>query len=244
MSGRDISGRALACACAVAAIAAFPLAAAAAADFDELAGSEGALPQTTIESGPAAAVRTGKVTFAFRSNEPGSTFDCRIDDGDYRSCTSPYTTGSLNQGDHVFRVRATDPSGNVEPTPAEWVFTVDKVIDGANAAARPLQRMRGRKVSITVTVRSGELTRVRAGGTLHAGKKRFRIESGRRWLVAGGARKLKLKPTKRRATRRIRRALKKGKPVEAVLAVTFVDSLGNSATSGEVSVRIKAGRGK
>lgn len=205
---------------------------------------DGAPPRTTIDSGPAAAVRTGKVTFAFHSDEPGSTFSCQIDDADPKRCTSPHTTDTLEQGDHVFRVWATDPAGNVEPTPAERLFTVDKVIDGANAAARRNQRVRGSRVQIFVTVRSAELTRARAAGTLRVTKRSFRIESSQRTLVAGGGGRLVLRPKDGRQGRRIARALRKGKPGEAEIEVTFVDLLGNSATSGVVEVRLKPRRGK
>jgi len=205
---------------------------------------DGTAPQTTIESGPAAAVRTSKVTFTFRASEPGSTFECWVDDADPVRCTSPYTTDSLNQGDRVFRVRATDPAGNVEATPAERFFNIDKVIDGANVAARGVQRQRGKRVAIAVSVRSGEVARVRAGGTLKVGNRRFRVESGQRTLIAGGGLMLRLEPQGKRASRSILKRLRRGEAGEASLSATFVDILGNRATSGDVEVRVKTGRGK
>lgn len=205
---------------------------------------DGTPPRTAIESGPAAAVKTGRVTFAFSSDEPGSTFECRIDEGDYKRCSSPFTTDTLNQGDHVFSVRATDPAGNVEPTPASRYFTVDKVISGANVAARSVQRLRGRRVSVALSVRSEELTRVRAGGTLRAGDRRFRLESKQRTLVAGGASRLTLTPKQRNANRKIVKLLRRHGAGEAALTATFIDSLGNRATSGDVDVRVRVLRGK
>lgn len=199
-------------------------------------------PSTTIEYGPPPALSSGKVTFAFRSSEPGSTFACRIDDGDFQPCASPYTTDSLAQGDHVFKVRATGPLGDVDPTPAEWRFTIDKVIDGANAAARPLQRAHGRGIAITAEVRAGELATVRASGTLRVGKRRYGIRSSEATLVAGGERRLRLKPKRSRAGRRIYRALRHGEVGAAEFQVTFVDLLGNHATTGVVDVRLKARR--
>lgn len=203
---------------------------------------DGTPPRTTIESGPEPVVRVGKVTFTFRADEPGSTFSCRIDEGDYQPCTSPFTTDSLNQGDHVFEVRATDPAGNVEATPAERLFSIDKVIDGANVAAHGVQRTRGGKVAIAITVHCGEFARVRAAGNIKAANKRFRIESGEVTLVGGQTRRLKLVPVKRRSSRRIRKAIRNGKPAEAVLNVTFIDLIGNRAVSGDVDVRVKTPR--
>lgn len=205
---------------------------------------DGTPPRTTIDSGPAAVVRDGKVTFTFRSDEPGSTFSCRIDDGEFQPCTSPYTTDSLEQGDHVFAVRATDSAGNVEPTPAERLFGVDKVIAGANVAARGVQRIGGGRVAIAITVRAGEFTRVWAAGSIAVGKKRYRIESGRTTLVAGQVRRLLLRPVKPRASRRIRKAIRHRKRARALLNATFVDLIGNRATSGEVDVKLKRRRGR
>lgn len=205
---------------------------------------DGTAPRTTIESGPAAAVKTGRVTFAFSSDEPGSTFECGVDGGEFRHCSSPFTTETLSQGDHVFSVRATDPAGNVETTPADRYFTVDKVIDGANVAARSVQRLRGRRVSIVVSVRSAELTRVRANGTLRAGHRRFQVESEQRTLVAGGASRLTLTPKQRNASRKIIKLLRRRGTGEAELTATFIDLIGNRATSGDVEVRVRAPRGK
>lgn len=203
---------------------------------------DGTAPKTAIESGPAQAVSLSRVTFTFRADEPGSAFACRFDDEEYRPCASPFTSSSLGQGDHVFAVRATDPSGNVEPTPAEWRFTIDRVIDGANASARSVQRLPGRRVAVAVEVRAGELARAQAAGTLRVGDARFPISSGRVTLVAGGAQQLRLLPSKRRAARKIARQLRRGQVGEAQIAVTFTDALGNRATSGAVDVRVRARR--
>ncbi len=198
-------------------------------------------PRTTIESGPAPVVRVGKVTFTFGADEPGSTFSCRIDDGGYQPCASPYTIDSLNEGDHVFAVRATDPAGNVEMTPAERLFSVDKIIVGANVAARGVQRTAAGRVA--VTVRSGEFTQVRATGKIRAGGKQFRITSKQATLIAGEDRRLTLAPVKRRASRWIRKAIRHGKRAQAVLNVSFVDLVGNRAVSGDVDVMVKRRRG-
>lgn len=205
---------------------------------------DGTPPRTTIDSGPAAAVKSGRVTFSFRSNEPGSTFACQVDDGPYERCSSPHTTSTLTQGDHVFRVRATDPAGNVELTPAERTFNVDKVIAGANVAARGIQRVDGKRFGLFVTVKADELARVRAAGTVKAGKHRYRVESNQVTLVAGMTRRLTLSPKSKRSGKKIAKALKRGKDVQAVLTATFVDLLGNRATSGELDVKVKGSRGK
>jgi hypothetical protein len=81
-------------------------------------------PVTNIVSGPPATIRRRSVTFRFRSNEPGSTFQCRLDGATWRTSLSPRTYRKLSYGRHVFRVRAIDPSRNMDATPAVRVFGV------------------------------------------------------------------------------------------------------------------------
>lgn len=68
--------------------------------------NEGALQAATTE------------TFAFTSNEPGSTFSCRLDSAPFQACTSPRTVTGLVPGPHRFEVRATDAAGNTSPVVA------------------------------------------------------------------------------------------------------------------------------
>ena len=79
-------------------------------------------PDTEIVSGPPP-VASENVTFTFRSTEPG-TFECQFDRGAWTSCTTPRSYVGLATGDHIFRVRAIDRVGLVDPTPAEREFTV------------------------------------------------------------------------------------------------------------------------
>ena len=82
-------------------------------------------PETTIDSGPSGTINLKTPSFTFSSSEPGSSFECRVDGGAYSSCASPLTTSALGNGPHSFDVRATDPSGNRDATPASRSFTVD-----------------------------------------------------------------------------------------------------------------------
>jgi hypothetical protein len=81
-------------------------------------------PQTTITAGP-----TGKTTdrtprFAFRSNEAGSAFRCRLDGRRWVGCGSPKQYGRLPVGRHAFDVQASDSVGNRDPSPAHRPFRV------------------------------------------------------------------------------------------------------------------------
>jgi hypothetical protein len=82
-------------------------------------------PATTIDSTPPDPSNDTTPTFSFSSSEAGSTFECRIDGGSWASCSSPETLGSLGAGSHTFDIRATDPAGNTDSTPASHTWTVD-----------------------------------------------------------------------------------------------------------------------
>src|SRR5439155_2643134 len=82
-------------------------------------------PDTTLDSSPADPSNDPTPTFTFSSSEPGSSLECRIDGGGWTACTSPHTTAALSEGSHSFAVRATDPAGNTDATPASSTWTVD-----------------------------------------------------------------------------------------------------------------------
>ena len=82
------------------------------------------VPDTTITDGPAATSWSRNAKFAFVSSIAGSTFECRLAGGSWTPCASPYTTPSLGIGGQGFEVRAISPQGAVDPTPAQWAWTV------------------------------------------------------------------------------------------------------------------------
>jgi hypothetical protein len=67
-----------------------------------------------------------RATFRFASGERGSTFACKLDRGRFKRCTSPKTYRKLAPGSHVFRVKARDRAGNVDPTPRVKRFKIRK----------------------------------------------------------------------------------------------------------------------
>ena len=81
-------------------------------------------PRTRVLRQPRRVPAGGVARFAFTSTEPGSTFQCRLDDRKFRACKSPKRYRGLPAGKHVFRVRAIDPAGNVDRTPARRRFEV------------------------------------------------------------------------------------------------------------------------
>ncbi len=70
---------------------------------------------------------TGKdvVVFSFTSTEAGSTFQCAFRHHAFTACTSPDAVDVPGSGAQVFKVRAVDGAGNVDPTPATHQWTSD-----------------------------------------------------------------------------------------------------------------------
>ena len=82
-------------------------------------------PQTAIEVGPSGLRNSRKARFRFGSSEAGSTFECELDGGGFDDCGSPQDYDNLVDGQHTFRVRATDDLGNQDASPAERTWQVD-----------------------------------------------------------------------------------------------------------------------
>ncbi len=107
---------------------------AASCSFDEDGASDETPPETTIVSGPDALDTQASPTFVFESSETGGSFECRVDNGGYESCSSPLVLAAVAQGPHEFVVRAIDKAGNVDETPAarNWVYELDECSSGAS----------------------------------------------------------------------------------------------------------------
>jgi len=85
-------------------------------------------PETEIDKTPKNRTEKPKAKYGFSSDEPGSTFECAFDKqvkkGQFEDCDSPQKYKHLDDGKHKFQVRAVDPAGNVDPTPAADKFKV------------------------------------------------------------------------------------------------------------------------
>lgn len=90
-------------------------------------------PETSILSKPPDPSTSPVASFTYSSSEPGSTFQCKLDSGNFSGCPSSGVTYSgLAEGPHSFQVRAVDASHNIDPTPAGYSFTI--VLSGAAPA--------------------------------------------------------------------------------------------------------------
>jgi hypothetical protein len=82
-------------------------------------------PDTQITAGPKRKSKKRRASFSFTSSEPGSTFECSLDEASFAACVSPLEL-KAGKGKHRFEVRALDPAGNVDPTPAAQRWKVKK----------------------------------------------------------------------------------------------------------------------
>jgi hypothetical protein len=82
-------------------------------------------PEISIESGPEEGASTNEAapTFAFASNEQGTSFECQLDDGPAAPCDPPFASPPLPDGPHRFLVWGTDEAGNRGVAPRN--FTID-----------------------------------------------------------------------------------------------------------------------
>ena len=195
-------------------------------------------PTTTITSGPDGRKKNSSPSFGFEASEP-STFECALDSGPFAPCTSPKSYSDLADGDHTFKVRATDSGGNTEDPPAERSFTVDTTVDGsASAKKKQKQKQKGKKIVVKAKVKANEDLEAQGKGKIKVAKKSYKLKPQTKSVSSGSSKNLKLKPKKSKDAKKIAKALKKGKKAKAKLTVKMTDDLGNKK-SQKLSVKLK-----
>jgi large repetitive protein len=146
-------------------------------------------PQTTLDSRPAARTTATSARFTFSASEP-ATFECRLGAASFSPCPSPKTYAGLARGLHSFAVRAIDPAGNIDATPAAFGWAVARRItrtvtrsalwaptSGARVTSPPLLRWRAVSRATYYNVQL-----YRAGRkVLTAWPTRARLQLGARW---------------------------------------------------------------
>jgi hypothetical protein len=82
-------------------------------------------PETTIKTKPADPSSSTTAEFTYQSNEPNSTFQCKMDAESFAACpASGKSYTGLGEGQHTFQVRATDTSSNTDLSPAGYSFSI------------------------------------------------------------------------------------------------------------------------
>jgi hypothetical protein len=72
-------------------------------------------------STPSSAIR---IEFSTTNLEGLDHFECSMDDSDFVPCTSPFIFPILPEGRHVFMVRFVDVNGNMDESPATFVWDI------------------------------------------------------------------------------------------------------------------------
>ncbi|MFC1591671.1 Ig-like domain-containing protein [Thermodesulfobacteriota bacterium] len=81
---------------------------------------------TAIIDGPELVTAETSASFTFVSSDPEATFECKTGwFGSFEVCESPLELTGLLEGDNSVEVRALDASGNADPTPALYEWTID-----------------------------------------------------------------------------------------------------------------------
>lgn len=96
--------------------------------IDKLVGCETVsvpIPRTSRIRGARTIAKPDVARFAFSSPTAGATFQCRLDKGAWKACTSRHKvrTAKIRTGRHTLRVRAV-LAGRADPTPSVKRFTV------------------------------------------------------------------------------------------------------------------------
>jgi hypothetical protein len=85
------------------------------------------VPNTVLYSTPSDPSGSS-VSFSFRSDVSGSTFECQLDSGTFSTCTSTQPYSNLSNGQHKFQVRAV-ANGLTDTTPQTFTWTVSTTPD-------------------------------------------------------------------------------------------------------------------
>ncbi len=84
-----------------------------------------AAPNTVLRKKPRKKTAKRKAMFKFVADQPGSTFQCKLDRKPFKPCRSPWKK-KVKPGRHTFKVRAVNPQGIADPTPATFKWKVGK----------------------------------------------------------------------------------------------------------------------
>ena len=91
------------------------------------------VPDTTIDAPPPETTAATSAQVAFSTQTTGAMFECRLDDGPWKVCSSPYAADGLAPGAHRLRIRARSAAGSVDRSPAEASWRVDPAVDAQPA---------------------------------------------------------------------------------------------------------------
>jgi fibro-slime domain-containing protein len=112
-------------------------------------------PAVRVTEPPSPLTNLRQVRVVFATDPAAAAYECRIDDGPWTSCASPWTVDGLNGGDHRAEVRAVTADGRRGPA-AVHGFQVNPYPPGLTVAAGPLKASRAVALALTCSPREGE----------------------------------------------------------------------------------------
>jgi DNA-binding beta-propeller fold protein YncE len=205
-------------------------------------------PDTSITGGPIGENTSTEASFTFTSDDATASFECSFDNAAFEACTSPRGYTGLALGDHTFRVRAVDTSGNADPTPASRAFAVvetvipptcetdpslcpDKKVDATVTFAKVQKQKRG-KIDIKVKVTAREAVDLKITGSVKKGKVKAGLKPVTRALKPRSSPYvIHVRAKSARAGRRIAAALLGGKRAAPKLLMVLTDGNANRLVS-------------
>jgi hypothetical protein len=107
-----------------------PLAAGSGSEINAASAADATVALTAV---PPRVTNATNATFVFTSMPLANNYKCRLDGGEFSSCTSPQLYSGLRDGSHVFEVYA--PA--LGKTPTSYTWTVDTVAPNTTITAAP-----------------------------------------------------------------------------------------------------------
>lgn len=111
-------------------------------------------PDTSITSTPPNPDNATTPTFQFTSTIAGSTFQCKLDAGNFSACTSPRQVTLAGEGEHTFQVVAT-AAGQTDQTPASYTWTLDVTPPTVDIVTGPAAITASTNANFTLSAEAG-----------------------------------------------------------------------------------------
>jgi hypothetical protein len=179
-------------------------------------------PDTKIASAPPALGKSRTAAFGFASNDPAASFQCSLDGSAFAACARAYQTPPLADGKHSLAVRALDPAGYADASPAGASWTIDATPPLLRVSV-PKQRLGAvRAKGLRLTVSCSEPCSIRA--RLFRGTRLIGTVSAKLPAASKQAVRIKL-------IRKAKRSLAHSRSVRLKLRTSATDLAGNVSQS-------------
>ena len=93
-------------------------------------------PETSLDGYPTDPSIETSPNFEFSSLDGTAVFECQLDGGGFSFCTSPHVYSNLTGGEHTLEVRAVDPVGNTDTSPASYTWDIILIAPSVSSVTR------------------------------------------------------------------------------------------------------------